>query len=499
MKERKKASKKAPSVTRKSQFLRVFLGVSRRSFRWRLAQFLWRVVSSKPGGQGLSRLSNELALLKHARQTRTTSNDQVTPNRVAYVLHSSLPYSSNGYSIRGHGIARGLSDSGFDVVAYTRPGFPVDVKSAGDRNTVPQIEIIDGVPYHRDLDADIKRQTTVEYVLRSAALLERQFAESKPALVIGASNYLTGLMAMIAARRLGIPFAYEVRGWWEITKASRSTRFRRSEGFRVQRRMEIETARAADHVFALNAPMVRRLVEDGVDPKRITLFPNSCDSAQFVPVPRDEAIASTLGIPPKVSVIGYVGSFVDYEGLDDLAIACAELKRRGRQFRLLLVGNEDAMNSGLGPVSNAILKAAQKGSFADWLIMPGRVPHDEVATYYSLIDIATFPRKPWPVCELIPPMKPIEALAMGKAVVTSNVGALEELIQNGETGLLYEKSNNTALADALDRLILDPSFAGRLGRNGREWVLSERRWAHTSERAMRAWQKARESDERAAG
>ena len=205
------------------------------------------------------------------------------------------------------------------------------------------------------------------------------------------------------------------------------------------------------------------LIARGVDAGKITLLPNSCVPEKFPPQPRDQALAAKLNIPADVPVIGYIGSFVQYEGLDNLTQAAAILKGRGLEFRLLLVGNENVSGQSKGPITAAIEAAADEGGLTDWLIMPGRIPHEEVAAHYSLIDIAPFPRKPQLVTEMVSPMKPLEAMAMEKAVVASSVHALTEMVRDGETGLLFEKGNVEALADTLERLIKDPALRQRLG------------------------------------
>ena len=183
------------------------------------------------------------------------------------------------------------------------------------------------------------------------------------------------------------------------------------------------------------------LVRRGVDPATITLLPNSCDPERFTPRGRDAALAARLGIPASVPVIGYIGTFVQYEGLEDLVAACAMLHGRGRDFRLMLIGNENVSGTEKGPITAEIERIAAEAGLSDRLIMPGRVPHEEVAAYYSLIDIAPFPRKPQPVTEMVSPMKPLEALAMEKAVVVSSVAALTEMIADEETGLVFAKGD----------------------------------------------------------
>ena len=195
-----------------------------------------------------------------------------------------------------------------------------------------------------------------------------------------------------------------------------------------------------------------------------------------MPAERDRKLAARLGIPVDVPVIGYVGTFVAYEGLEDLASACGLLKASGMKFRLLLVGNENASGLGRGRISDEIDRIAKEEGFADWLIMTGRVPHNDVVAYYTLIDICPFPRKPWPVCEMVSPLKPLEALAMEKAVVVSSVRALAEMIENGVRGLVFEKGSVVALAAALARLVESPDERRRFGKSGRAWVIEKRTW-----------------------
>lgn len=415
--------------------------------------------------------------------------------RIAYVLHNSLPYSSGGYATRSHGVATALMEAGESVVCVTRPGFPLDMKQELAPVDVAAVDIIDGVPYQRVSEPRRAGVPEYKYVLGAAERMTAELSRLNVSYVQGASNYVTGLPALIAARRLGVPFFYEVRGLWEITRMSRDDNFAKSISFDVQRHLEGSLAREADHVFTLTEAMREELIGRGVDPERITLLPNSVDADRFLPMPRDQDLARELGIPDDVPVIGYVGTFVIYEGLEHLAEACVQLHRKGHDFRLLLVGNENASGQDRGPITQEILDICTRGGIADKLIMPGRIPHEQVAAYYSLIDICPFPRKPWPVCEMVSPMKPLEALAMEKAVVVSSVRALAEMVQDGVTGVVFEKGDTGSLADAIEGLLQAPARRAALGRAGREFVSRERSWRQIAERIQSV--KARFDQERA--
>jgi glycosyltransferase involved in cell wall biosynthesis len=113
----------------------------------------------------------------------------------------------------------------------------------------------------------------------------------------------------------------------------------------------------------------------------------------------------------------------------------------------------------------------------DVVTFTGRVPHDTVDGYYSLVDVSTIPRLPLPICELVSPMKPFEAMAMEKAMLVSDVAALTEIVDNRVTGLTFRKGDVESYAAELTRLINDRELRSRLGKQAREWVVRERDWS----------------------
>lgn len=411
--------------------------------------------------------------------------------RLLYLLHHALPQRSTGYATRGHGLARAMLAAGMDVVCLTRPGFPADMGLTGP--TFPAEDLVDGVRYLHDPEP-MQRGTAnlAAYAEAASEVIGRHIARDRPQVLMAASNHANALPGLIAARRAGIPFWYEVRGFWEVTGQSNSPGYEKTFAFALARAIETTLMQAADRVFTLTGAMRDDMIARGVDAGRIALLPNATDPDRFTPQPRDRVLAARLNIPDGVPVIGYVGTFNRYEGLDDLARACARLAGQGRDFRLLLVGDEGGHANGRGPVTSEIARIASETGLADRLILPGRVPHDEVERYYSLIDIAPFPRKPDLVCELVSPLKPLEALAMEKTVIVSSVAPLAEMIADGKTGLVFEKGNPDSLTATLDRALSDAGLRARLGEAGRKWVAAERTWATMAARVAGALDKTME-------
>jgi glycosyltransferase involved in cell wall biosynthesis len=389
---------------------------------------------------------------------------------VFYLLHNSLPHASAGYATRTHGLLTGLHAHGWEVHGITRLGYPYDQWPATDERTVPAAEVVDGVPYHRLVDRrrSYPKWPLIPYVDDYSGRLEQLAQTHRPAVVHAASNYWNGLAAVTTARRLGLASVYEVRGLWELTRQSREPEYADSELHRLTARMEADAARGADAVLAITYALKQMLVSRGVDEDSIVVLPNGVDTARFVPREPDLALARELGVEGKV-VIGYVGSVLDYEGIDSLLQAAARLKTRRDDFHVLVVGD--------GAAYRECLRQRAELGVEDVVTFTGRVPHEEVERYYSLVDIAPFPRKPLPVCEAVSPLKPFEAMAMRKVPVVSSVAALTEIVRDDDTGLVFAKGDVEHLTAVLDRLVGDAELRARLAQRARAWVLQERDWS----------------------
>lgn len=389
------------------------------------------------------------------------------PRHVLYLLHNALPHHSGGYATRTHGLLTELNRIGWAVGGVTRLGYPYDMPGKADIPDLPPSEVVGEVNYHHLLTGRQieKKNPMFDYTERYVDALLPLAQRERPAILHGASNHWNGLAAVKAGNQLGIPSVYEVRGLWEVTRASRDPEWGAGDQYRYIARMEADTARGADRVIAITGALRDELVARGVDAEKITLVPNGVDTERFTPLPRDEELAEQLGVIGK-TVIGYVGSVVDYEGLGLLIDAARALHAHREDFHVLIIGDGAALED----------LQAQAADLSDVVTFLGRIPHEDVERHYSIIDITPFPRRPLPVCEMVSPLKPFEAMAMGKAVVASDVAALAEIVDDGRTGLLHAKGDAQALAARIEQLLDDSALRERLGAQAREWVVAERDW-----------------------
>jgi glycosyltransferase involved in cell wall biosynthesis len=418
----------------------------------------------------------KLDALAHGLHLSGVTRDETyepDPKSVFYLLHNSLPYMSAGYASRTHGLLSALVERGRRVQGVTRPGFPYDTLDDPTR-PVSDHDAIDDVNYLRIGEPRrYSRVDIVDYFEEYVALLEPLARREQIGLVHAASNFWNGLAANVLRDRLGIPSIYEVRGLWEVTQHSRQPEFGVTEGYQLQVLLEAQAAQEADAVITITHALRHEMARRGVNDDKMIVVPNGVDTDRFRPLPRDEELEADLGLGGK-RVIGFVGSLVDYEGLDLLLRAAARLRRTHDDFHVLLVGR--------GAGDEDLRALTTELGLHDVVTFTGRVPHEQVVRYLSVIDITPFPRHALPVCEMVSPLKPLESMATGKLVVASSVAALAEMVDDGVTGLLFEKESLDDLTRVLGRALDDAELRERLTTTARPWVERERSWAALSGR-----------------
>jgi len=361
--------------------------------------------------------------------------------RILHVLDHSLPLHS-GYTFRTRAILKAQEGHGLEVRGITGQRHNCEAVVGGLR------EEADGLIFHRTPGTPagpppLREMGEIEALsgaIHAAAL------EWRPDIIHAHSPALGGAAALRAARALGVPFVYEIRAFWEDAAVGNLTGTEGSLKYRLTRALETRVAKAADALFTICHGLKDDLAARGIPAERVHVMPNGVDLTLFGdPPPRDDALAAQLGIAPGAPVIGYIGSFYAYEGVDDLIAAMPLLRRSHSDARLLLVG--------AGPMDAAWRAAAATLPEPDAVIFAGRVPHTEVERYYSLVDVLAYPRKAQRLTDLVTPLKPLEAMAQRRLVAASSVGGHRELMEDGVTGTLFAPDDPAACAAALAGLL----------------------------------------------
>jgi glycosyltransferase involved in cell wall biosynthesis len=390
--------------------------------------------------------------LRHGPVPGVDGEDRVS---VLHLVSNALPETVAGYTLRTHGIARAQVRAGHQVGVATRLGFPV---TQGHLSAAPGTTV-DGVHHHRlvrgrlPFRADDALRLDIE---RTGALVAR----FRPAVLHAHSNHVNGQVALALRRRYGLPVVYEVRGMLEETWRSRTDDpgAAHADRYRLTRAAETRVMRAADAVVALSETMAGAIRARGVPAERVHVVPNCVED-------------SWLADPPcgtdRPFTVGFVGTLNDYEGVHVLVDAVGLLRREGWDVRLLVVGD--------GPARTDLEKGAADRGIADAATFTGRLPHDAVRAAHEQVDVFCLPRLDLPVTRLVPPLKPLEAMALGRPVIASDLPPLRELV-GADRGVLVAPCDPLPLAAAIADLT-EPAVRHRLGAAAREWVTHSRTWS----------------------
>ena len=383
--------------------------------------------------------------------------------KILHVLDHSIPLHS-GYTFRTRSILNEQRRLGWETLHLTSPkhrGATADEEDVEDlhfyRTRVPEsgwrsLPLLDQWSVIRDTER------------RLAEVIER----TRPDVIHAHSPCLNGIAALRAAGRRGLPVVYEVRAFWEDAAVDHGTTEESSLRYRLTRAMETWVLERASAVTTICEGLRADIVGRGIPAERVTVIPNAVNIDEFpVICAADSALRSQLGLDDAF-VIGFIGSFYGYEGLDDLLDALPAILQFEPRARLLLVG---------GGVEEEHLKAqAARLDVTDKIVFTGRVPHRQVTRYYSLVDLLAYPRKSMRLTETVTPLKPLEAMAQGRLLVASNVGGHRELIEDGVTGFLFEADMPGALADAVKRVHSAIGNWQAIRERGRRFVVEERNW-----------------------
>ncbi len=446
--------------------------------------------------------------------------------KILHVLANSSP-DVNGYAVRTQMLLQHQTEvEGLENVALTSPWYP-------DRESMVDAHEMNGVRYHRTLHPSRKKNSKISHKLvhfftrkprtDSTHLVDetqqtkfflfriwdffyfgffkigraiRHFfrigwkvveekilikyftkriievaKEEKVDILHAHTPYRVGLPALKAARKLKIPFVYEMRGMWEETAVANGRWMRNGPAYRRFQSYETKVLRKADQVICISETLKNEAIRRGVSAEKISIVTNAVER-KMLEQNKSSALYPTvterLEKNPDACTVGYIGSLRAMEGVDLTARAVAQLVQKGVKVQFFVLTGESGQAE--------LRQLCKELGIENFSTIVGPVPHDEVATFYSLIDVFVVSRPSSRVTQLVTPLKPFEAMAMGRTVVASKLAALEEIIQHEKTGLLYKPDDLNDLADTIELCVQQPEKRQEIGRAAQQWVLENRTW-----------------------
>lgn len=401
------------------------------------------------------------------------------PGRVAHVLKISLPHRQSGYSLRTHYGLLAQQRAGLDPVGITALDFPAEISSE-------DVSRVQGIAYHH-----LRRQAPApdkgpadEYLNDWVAELLPVLQHLRPSVVhvhSGHRGFEAALVALVAARALGLPCVYEVRGFFESVWAGDShPNVEEAETFRRRWETEVRCMQAAGAVVTLSESMRDDIVARGIAKEKVFIVPNGVDAQQFRPRARRDDLVRQWGLQDRY-VFGYVSN-LDHprEGQELLIEAAGVLREQGVPATALIVGS--------GKREQELRAWASSQGLEDVVVFTGHVPHEDVIDYYALCDVFVIPRSNERAARLVTPLKPFEAMALGIPLIVSDVPALAEIIGHGSRGRSFPVGDAASLAAQVAWVRTHPSEAAQMAEQARIWVEHERSWASNGARYRQVYE-----------
>ena len=378
--------------------------------------------------------------------------------QVLQVFHSCETYHQNGYAIRSRQIIQCLEESGTHTTNTTRLGYPWDFNQFAETEicTKSKPNMIEYL--HRHDPQRLLIDSDAVYIQKYSEYLTALIIEGNHTVIHAHSNFLNGIASSLAAEKANIPSIYEIRGLWHITRCSKDPEFKNSELFQYQEKMEIQAAAMSNIVITLSGALKSWLISKGVSECKISVVPNAADvTSDFIQSQHSDKF-----------VIGYIGSITEYEGLDLVLMAADKLRYKIDNLRVMIVGE--------GAYKKHLIDLVKKLRLNNIVNFVGAVDHKDVPRYYAQMDVCPIFRKDYDVCKLVPPLKPLEIMSYGKAIIVSDLPPLTEIIEHKIDGLVCPNGNINNLAQQIMTLYNNKPFAIQLGEKAKNKIMSIYSW-----------------------
>jgi len=332
--------------------------------------------------------------------------------------------------------------------------------------STPRVRMLEHI--RRRMPRSLYEVMEIGYSVAGYRLLTSQVNGWKPEFLY--ERYmLFNLAGLMAARRLGIPLVLEVNAPLAYERAQ----YERLSLKRAAQLFERSLFRSADLVLTVSTPLKDYIVQQGVPSGNVVVLPNGTKPELFRPnaIAR-AAVRQRLGIPLDAVVVGFVGILRPWHGVELLLDAFSRIGVSAGEVFLLIVGD--------GPSHAELEQLARSLGLTNKVIFTGRIPHRQVADYLAAFDIAVSPRATF----YASPMKILEYMATGLAVVAPHMPNLQDLISDGVDGILFKAEDAHELANSLATLVKDQALRIRLGENARASIVCHRTWQHNARRVL---------------
>jgi glycosyltransferase involved in cell wall biosynthesis len=458
--------------------LRYFVGL--RALPWAISTVLLRL-SQSPGQTlrallakaGLNLRSESTSANFPAKATAPTWLAPVKPvkSSVLHLVTNSLPFTQAGYTIRTHNILEAQNRAGISATAVTRYGYPVNIGKffTGNTSQIPAFNSKQQITYHHLIPTRLAAKNEMDEAVKGVLKLVENI---RPEILHPATDFINGEIAAAVAAVTNLPFAYEVRGFLEQSWLTKSKANQvESEFYREFLARETAIMHQAQAITTLSLTMKNEIIKRGVDASKIFITPNAVSENLLTNIVEPATARANLGLA-ELPTFGIATTLYPFENVGLLISVFDQLHKAGNRVQLVIVGD--------GPELPNLQQQAARSENQKHIHLVGRKPFAETINYYQAIDVFCVPRTNSAVTQLVTPLKPLEAMALGRTVIASDLPALAELIEHDRTGVLVQPDSLSALTEALGQLLYDSAYQQRLADAAKEWVAATRTWSNVA-------------------
>lgn len=277
---------------------------------------------------------------------------------------------------------------------------------------------------------------------------------------------LFNFSGLLAAWRNKIPLVLEVNSPLAYERAT----YEQLTLERLARYSERFVCSKANLVVVVSTPLKEHLIQQGVHEDKIRVIPNGADVDIFKPdATIRQSIRASLGVNHDTVVVGFVGVLRPWHGVESLSKAILNILQKNKNLHLLIVGD--------GPSRADLESFIHKNEIESYVTVTGRVAHAEIPRYVTAFDVGVSPRATF----YASPMKIVEYMAAGLSVVAPRMSNIQDLIDDGVNGLLFEPEDIDSLTVTLESLIVNSTLRQQIGDSARETVIGQRTWNHNAQ------------------
>lgn len=306
------------------------------------------------------------------------------------------------------------------------------------------------------------------YSLYGKRVLQKHIDEWNPDILYERYT-LFNYAGVLAAQKNNIPLILEVNAPLALERAQ----YEKLTWKRAAKKSEAAICNRADRIVVVSTPLKEYLVAQGVSAKKIKVIPNGANPDRFKP---DDAakkdIRKKLGIAEAALVVGFTGILRPWHGVHLFLEAFAAMHSEQKNVTALIVGD--------GPSYKELKELAAALGISNQVCFTGRVEHDEIPGLLAACEIAVSPRATF----YASPMKISEYMSTGLAVIAPRMPNIEDLINDGVDGLLFEAENQDSLKSRILELITDEKKRLSIANAARERILSKGSWQHIAEQTL---------------